>query len=170
MLRLFGRTDGMFHPVVYGLATIIVFVLGKLWPAFELGLWMVFLAAIGLHLYVELRKPVNYASMTISDNIIEYVASGRREVIRLEEIAKVQLVRERSVFDTGIESKWVVHAADGKRVELMDEWPHRKQLMRAFDRGLPGFDVASAKKGLRAWKEGVWLCFESPARDRASAA
>jgi hypothetical protein len=151
----------MFHPLIYGLATIGVFLLGKLWPDIEFGLWTAFLAAGGIHLYIELRKSVNYASMAISANAIEYVASGQREVIHLNEIAKVQLVRERASFDAGIESKWVLYMLNGRRIEVMDEWPDRKRLMRAFGKRLPGFDGEAAKKGLRAWREGVWSCFES---------
>lgn len=151
----------MFHPLIYGLVTIPVFLLGKLRPEYEFGLWAVFLTVIAAHLYVELKKPVNYASLAISDDLIEYVASGQRNVIALDAIVKLQLVRERAVFDTGIESKWVVYTADGRRIEVMDEWPDRKRLMRLFSRRLPGFDVAAAKRGLRAWKEGVWVCFAS---------
>lgn len=161
MLRIFRRTEGMFHPLIYGLATLVVFFLGKRWPDIEFGLWMVFLAGIAIHLYIELRKPVNYTSMAISYNAIEYVASGQREVIQFDEIAKVRLVRERAVFDTGIESKWVVFKLNGKWIEVMDQWPDRKRLMRAFRKRLPGFDAEAAKKGLRAGREGVWPCFES---------
>ena len=170
MPRLFRRTQGIFHPLAYGLATIIVFALGKLWPAYAFGLWAAFLSAIGIHLYIELRKPVNYRSMRVFEDSIEYVAAQRRELIQLDEIAKIQLVRERALFDAGIESKWILHMVDGKRIEIMDEWPHRKQLIRLFGKRLPGFDSASAKMGLRAWKEGVWLCFESPVKSRATAA
>jgi hypothetical protein len=164
MHRLFKRTAGMFHPLIYGAATLIVFFLGKLWPRYDFALWTVFLTVIAGHAYIELRRPVNYTSMAISEDAIEYVALGQRDVIPLKEIMKLQLVRERALFDTGIESKWVVYMANGRRIEVMDEWPDRKRLMRLFAKRLPGFDVTAARSGLRAWKEGVWPCFASQAQ------
>jgi hypothetical protein len=102
--------------------------------------------------------------MTISDDAIEYVAFGRKDVIRLDEVATVWFVRELAAFESGIVSNWIVYMLDGRRIELAAEWPHKRQLMRVFARRLPGFDLASARKGLRAWKKGSWLCFESQAK------
>jgi hypothetical protein len=160
MLRLSRQTANLLQPFVIGLATIVVFVSGKQWPEYEVGLWAAFLAAIGIYLYIDLRKPVNYTSMTISDDAIEYVAFGQKDVFRLDEITGVRFVRELADFEWGIESNWIVYMLDGRRIEMAAEWPHRRQVMRVFARRLPGFDVVSAKKGLRAWKKGVWLCFE----------
>jgi len=159
MVRFFKRTDGMFSPWVYGGAAGVVFVLGKQWPAYETALWAAFLAACAAHLYVELRKPVNYTSMTVSDDAVEYVQAGRRHHFRLDEVAHLELVRERAFYGNWIESKWVVYTLADARIEILDEWPHRRRLLRVFARRLPGFDDAAARRGLRAWKEGVWPCF-----------
>lgn len=161
MLRISWRRFGVLHPFLIGAATLIVLFLGKLWPKYEFGLWTCFLAAIAIYLYVELRKPINYTSMAISEDAIDYSASGQRSVIRFDEIHKVQLMRERALFYSGIESKWVIHTLAGRRVELMDEWPHRRQLFQAFRKRLPDFDVTATKSGLKAWREGVWPCYES---------
>jgi hypothetical protein len=160
MRRLPWQRRGILQPLLIGAATLSVFVLGKLWPNYEFGLWMAFLIVIGVYLYLELREPVNYSSIAISEDAIEYAAMGQRDVIRLDEICKVQLVRERAAFDSGIESKWIVHTLSGRRIELMDEWTHRKQLLRTFRERLSGFDLAAARSGLRAWREGVWPCFD----------
>ncbi len=164
MLRLSRQTANLFQPFVIGLATIVVFVSGKQWPEYEVGLWAAFLTVIGIYLYIDLRKPVNYTSMTISDDAIEYVAFGQKNIIRLDEIAGVQFVRELADFEWGIVSKWNVYMLDGKRIEMAAEWPHKRQVMRVFSKRLPGFDVVSARKGLRAWKKGMWLCYESQAK------
>ncbi len=160
MFRLSGRAAILFPCFAVVVATTIVFVIGKLWPEYEVGLWTVFLTAIGICLYIDLRKPVDYTSMTISDDAIEYVAFGQKRVIRLDEITGVQLARELADFDSGIVSKWIVYTLNGEQIELAAEWPHKRQVMRVLAKRLPGFDVVSAKKGLRAWKKGIWLCFE----------
>jgi hypothetical protein len=164
MLRLSRQTANLLQPFVIGLATIVVFVSGKQWPEYEVGLWAAFLTAIGIFLYIDLRKPVDYTSMTISDDVIEYVAFGQKDVIRLDEITGVRFVRELAAYEAGIVSKWIVYTLNGKRIELAAEWPHKRQVMDVFAKRLPGFDVVSAKKGLRAWKKGVWLCYESQAK------
>lgn len=160
MLRLSGRTAILFPSLAVGLATTIVLILGELWPEYELGLWATFLTVIGIFLYIDLSKPVNYTSMTISDDAIEYVAFGQKEVIRLDEITGILFVRELADFEWGIESNWIVYMLDGKRIEMAAEWPHKTQVMRIFAKRLPGFDVVAARKGMRAWKKGIWRCFE----------
>ena len=64
---------------------------------------------------------------------------------------------------------------DTTHIEIMDEWPHRKQLLRTFRKHLPGFDAAAAKTGFKARREGRWLCSRAathlgrePARSKIS--
>ena len=148
-----------------GLATVIVFISGKLWPRYESAIWAVFLIAVAFYMCIRLRQPVNYKSIVISEETIEYVGLGSRDVIRLDAIAKLEFVREEAVFPDlygpYLEPKWVIQTASGAHVEIMDEWPHRMQLLRTFRKHLPGFDAAAAKTGFKARREGRWLC--SPA-------
>jgi hypothetical protein len=59
-----------------------------------------------------------------------------------------------------LEAKWLVQMRDRRFVEMMDEWPHRRLLLRTFAEHLPGFDAAAAKKGIRSREKGQWVCFE----------
>jgi hypothetical protein len=53
--------------------------------------------------------------------------------------------------------------SSGRRVEIMDEWPHRRKLLRVFAEYLPEFDHDAARSGLKASGEGRWHCFQSHA-------
>lgn len=110
-------------------------------------------------------KPVNYESLHISAGCIEYVAAGQRHLIRLTEVSRLELVREEALFPDldgpYVESKWVVQPDSGLSIEIMDERPHRRQLLLAFEVHLPGFDQEAAQAGLRATGEGRWLCWQA---------
>jgi len=160
--RRYWKSGGGVRPFLIGLATAAVFVSGKLWPKYEVAIWTAFLIAIVVYVYFEVRHPVNYRSIAISEQAIEYVGLGGREVIPFDAIARLEFVREDAVFEQYIESKWMIHTADGKHIEVMDESPHRGKLMRAFRKRLAGFDASAARKGFRAWGKGRWLCYEPP--------
>lgn len=150
--------------LLIGLCTIVVLVVGKTWPILEYAIWAVFFTVMAALLYADLREPVNYDSMHISGGTIEYVVAGQKKVIRLEEVSKLEFVREEALFPDldgpYIESKWLVQSGSHPWIEVMDEWPHRKRLLRAFREHLPHFDEAAARAGLRAWGEGRWLCYQ----------
>ena len=147
-----------------GLIAGIVTICGYLWPHYAVAIWAMFLAAVAYYLYVDLRRPVNYKSIVVSENSIEYVALTGRSTISFDMIEKVEFVREEALFPDlhgpYLETKWLVQMAGSDRVELMDEWPHRSLLLRTFIRHLPGFDEVAAKTGLKARREGRWLCYE----------
>lgn len=148
--------------LLIGLTTVAVLVSGKVWPNIEFTVWTIFLTAIAFYLYIDLSQPVNYKSIAISEDAIEYVGLGNhRDVILLSEITKLEYVRSQAIFESGIESMWMIHTMSDVHFEVLDEWPHRRQLLRTFKKHLPGFDYLVANKGLRAWKKGKWLCFES---------
>ncbi|MCM5681581.1 hypothetical protein M8A51_18810 [Schlegelella sp. S2-27] len=109
--------------------------------------------------------PVNYESMHVSAGRIEYVAAGQRHLVRLNDVARLEFVREEALFPDldgpYIESKWRVHPCSGTSIEIMDEWPHRRQLLQAFKAHLPGFDQDAARQGLQAKGEGRWLCWQA---------
>lgn len=146
--------------------TVVVLVLSANWPAYSYAIWGIFLSGIAILLYVELRRPVNYDSIVIFENAIEYSSLGQCNIIHFKSIAKVNFVREEALFSDidgrYIESKWMVVMTDGGYIEIMDEWPHRRALLSAFEKHLSGFDRRAAKAGIRAFKEGIWECFQSP--------
>ena len=92
------RTKEIAKICVLVLATFGIFVLAKLWPQYEVALWVGFGSAIVGHVYLELRQPVNYKSIVISKDAVEYTAPGGTDVIRFDEIATLHFVREQALF------------------------------------------------------------------------
>lgn len=154
-----------YRMLLIGLCTIFVLIAGKTWPSLAFAIWALFLAALAALLYADLNEPVNYDSLRIDGGVIEYVVAGQPRAIPLAEVCRLEFVREEALFPDlygpYIESKWLLRLKDGSFVEVMDEWPHRKQLLQAFCEKLPSFDEQAARQGLRAWGEGRWLCYES---------
>jgi len=83
-----------YRMLLIALSTVVVLIAGKTWPNLEYAIWGFFLATMAALLYADLREPVNYESMHISAGIVEYVAAGQRSVIRLDEVSKLEFVRE----------------------------------------------------------------------------
>jgi hypothetical protein len=143
-----------------------VLVAGEQWPAWRWVLWGGFGLLFLGGLFRDLRKPVNYRSLEVRGPVIDYTDLLHTHLIDLREVMQLTLVREEALFPdlTGpyIESKWVVQMRDGRRIEVMDEWPHRRVLLKGFRTWLPGFDAQAARTGLRARGEGRWFCFQRP--------
>ena len=103
--------------------------------------------------------------MHISAGIVEYAAAGQKHVIRLREVLKLEFVREEALFPdldgTYIESKWRIQCASHPWIDVMDERPHRKQLLQAFREHLSHFNEEAAQAGLKARGEGKWLCYQA---------
>ncbi len=108
-------------------------------------------------------EPVNYQSLVLSPTLIEYVdLAGERHRLPFHEMSKVEFVREEALFPCldgpYLETKWLIHTVDGTRTEVMDETPHRKNLVQAFAQHLAGFDSDAAAEGLNSTEAGRWLC------------
>lgn len=165
MLSLSARTRDLIRQGMIAVTTVVVLVLSAIWPKYSYVIWGIFLSGIAVFLYVELRKPVNYDSILISEIAINYSSFGQSRIIPFKDISKVTFVREEALFPdlTGpyIESKWMVVMIDGGCIEIMDEWPHRRLLLLAFEKHLAGFNRSAAKAGIKAFKEGNWECFRS---------
>jgi len=172
MLRRFRHIREPYRMVVIGCATGVVFTAGKVWPGIEVILWVLFLASMAALLYADLREPVNYDTIRVEAGAIEYVCGRRTTIIRLEDVQMLEFVREEALFPDlygpYIESKWLIRSAGSDAaIEVMDEWPHRGLLVRAFLRSLPQFNESAARMGFRSFKEGRWLCYEKhPSSDR----
>lgn len=151
--------------ILLGLGTVVVMLASKAWPGLAIPIWGVFLVAVAALICLDVRDPVNYESMHISGGVVEYVVAGERTVIPIAEIVRLEFVREEALFPDlygpYIESKWLVHLADGARVEVMDEWPHRAALLRAFTAHLQDFRQEAALAGTTAKGDGRWLCYEA---------
>ena len=109
------------------------------------------------------RKPVNYDSLLVSAAGVRYLAAGQLHTFQWDEVEHVDLVREEALFPDlygpYIESKWLVKTAAGAAIEVMDELPHRRQLLQAFEAYLPGFDHGAARQGLASRGQGRWPCY-----------
>jgi hypothetical protein len=113
---------------------------------------------------MERSDPINYKSMSISSREIEYVTKTKKYTIPYETIVTVEFIREEALFPCldgpYLETKWMLNTISGKVIEIMDEAPHRKKILEAFSRFLPGFNFGHATVGLKSESEGRWLCFQ----------
>ncbi|QTN26209.1 hypothetical protein HZ993_12720 [Rhodoferax sp. AJA081-3] len=170
MLDRFRRVREPYRGLLIALATFIVLMASNTWPSLSYAIWGLFVATMAAMLYGDLREPVNYESMRISDGAIEYVAFGQTTLVRLDKVSKLEFVREEALFPDidgpYRETKWVVQYGGGLRVEIMDEWPHRRALLQAFRKHLPKFDDQAARGGIAARREGQWLCYELKADEK----
>src|SRR2546430_993580 len=85
MHRAFWRTRESLRMFFIGLATVIVFISGRLWPRYEFAIWAVFLIAVALYICLRLRQPVNYKSIVISEeplNMSDWVAETSSDQTR----------------------------------------------------------------------------------------
>jgi hypothetical protein len=152
------------HLLVIGLLTLMVVFLALRWPQYKVLIWAVALTAAALYVYVEVRKPVNYRWIRVEGNRIEYDDRHDRHLIALDSVAKVEFVRDQAIFPDlygpYLETSWWIETLDGNKVEVMDEWPDRPRLLRAFKRHLAGFDAARARQALASRSKGRWICFQ----------
>lgn len=168
MLSWLRKVDESHKLLIVGVYPIIPLSIANFWPHLVSVSWISYLIIVAIFFYDALQEPVNYESMDISAGTIKYVSSSVIDptIIHLEDVLKLEFVREEALFpdDYGshIESKWLIYThSHNSSIEIMDEWPHRKQLLQAFQKHLPDFDDAAARAGLNAWSEGRWLCYLS---------
>lgn len=163
LLNHFHRIREPYRMALIAILTVLVYAASKEWLSFQWVLWALFLGAMAIVLYCDVNEPVNYTSIRVSAGRIEYVCTGHETIVPMDKILKLELVREEAMFPdldgAYIESKWVVQTEGSPRIEIMDESPHRKLLMQAFQSHLPGFDATAARAGLSASGEGQWLCY-----------
>jgi hypothetical protein len=149
------------------LVTLAILIAGDTWPQYKawfwIGFWVLFVVGFGIYIYRVMDEPVNYKSIGITAAHIEYKVSIDHHIIAFQDIVNVEYVREQALFDDlygpYLETKWMVKTADGKFVEIMDEWPDRRKMLRGFKNYLPGFDAGAAIQGIRSKKEGRWPCY-----------
>jgi hypothetical protein len=119
------------------------------------------------HLKFLSMQPVNYKSLSLAGTHLRYVdLGGQAFEVAFNAIASIQFVREDAMFPDVdgpyLETKWNISTLDGSTVQVMDEGVHRRKLLRAFDRSVPGFDASAAATALASKEEGVWVCLASP--------
>ena len=164
MLNRWRNLSERLRSLIIGISTVLVFAAGKTWPNYSFTLWSIFAVLIAVVFYAEVSEPVNYDFIRFLDGAIEYGAAGQKHLIRFDEIARLEYVREHEIYVSGIESKWMVYFHDGSRREVLDEWADGRRLRRVFEKHLPGFDKKAARRGRRAWREGKWLCYTAVPR------
>jgi|SRR5689334_7911845 len=147
------------------LIVIAAFSAGLFWPKFTRFVPGVFAISMLAYLAIkvallmpELSKPLNYRSIVLSVEGLEYEErSGRKLAIRWNEITSVKFMR---YFEWDQQRSWILIKDDGQVIEIYDEWPDRRKLLSAFRRHLSGFNAREAKRGFHTWKTGKWICFE----------
>ncbi|MGF1526250.1 MAG: hypothetical protein ACFCBW_05595 [Candidatus Competibacterales bacterium] len=115
-------------------------------------------------LFWRLEKPVNYEAMAIFEGHFEYKALGETHIIPWREVSYLDFVREEALFpDPWVgyypETQWLFRLCDGRCRVVMDERPHRRQLLKAFQRQWPAFDLGAARAGLQSRRLGRWRCY-----------
>ncbi|MEO7106553.1 MAG: hypothetical protein ABIZ09_09285 [Rhodoferax sp.] len=163
MFDRFRRIREPYRIAFIAILTVLVCVACVQWPSLQWVWWVLFLGAMAVVVFFDVNEPVNYTSIRVSTGSIAYVCAGRETNITFDGIRRLELVKEEAMFPDldgpYIESKWLVQTENAPSIEIMDESPHRKLLMQAFESHLPGFDVSAARAGLRASGEGRWLCY-----------
>jgi hypothetical protein len=111
-----------------------------------------------------LWKPHNYRRLVVTEGGIEYENLSRRTWnIAWSEITSVTFYRGSDPYAEALnESSWLLRRMvnnELENIEIVDELPNRRALLMGFRKFLPGFDVSQAKRALRSWKRGYWLCF-----------
>ena len=114
----------------------------------------------------ERESPVNYRSIELSAKALRYVdLSNRVYLVPFENIVKIEFVREEALFPCldgpYLETKWRVSLFRSTQIDVMDEMPHRKQLIAAFSSHVPGFDLSAVAEGLGSNVAGKWLCYQA---------
>ncbi len=157
----------LFEILLPFVVTLAIIIAGETWPQYKaliwICFWVLFAAGFGAYIYWVVDEPVNYKSIGVTPDHIEYKTSYDHYVIPFREILGVEYVREEALFEDlygpYLETKWMVKTAAGKYIEIMDEWPDRKKMLRGFRNYLPGFDDEAAMQGIKAKGEGRWPCF-----------
>jgi hypothetical protein len=166
MLTWLRRIREPYRLLYIGAGTLAILFIGRTSPYLGYALWALFAVTLAALLYADFQEPTNYESLRISAGTIEYVEAGTTHLIRLGEVVRLEFVREEALFPSldgpYLETKWLVHSGGSTPTEVMDEWPHRKLLLRAFKEHLPRFDEEAARQALKARCEGRWLCYETP--------
>ena len=125
------------------LIMIAAFSAGLVWPKFTRFVPGVFAVSMLAYLVIkiallmpELSRPVNYKSIVLSVEGLEYEEnSWRKFAIRWNEITSVKFMR---YFEWDQQRSWILIKDDGQVIEICDEWPDRRKLLSAFRRHLPG--------------------------------
>jgi hypothetical protein len=169
--KLRQRID-TFAPGILAVAFALGFIADKLRltsPTFTYWLrWGLYLGLATAGIYVMLtlvqivREPVNYRSLRVSGSGLEYEPVGpERLVIPWDKIESVVFCREEALFESYLETKWLVRTRDGNRThEIMDEWGNRKTMYRALRKFVPGVNSGAALRGFRSWRKGKWVCLQ----------
>lgn len=158
---------GLWQIAASGVVTSAAVIAANRWPEHVLALGLVWVAVLVMSvLLFERRLPVNYKSLAVSATQLEYVTlTDTTYVIPFRGITRIEFVREEAAFPCldgpYLETKWMLHIDGAERVEVMDELPHRAQLLQAFAKSLPGFDSATASAAVSARAEGVWMCYSA---------
>lgn len=144
--------------LLIGVFTVTVLIAGKTWPRIESPLWAVFLCAISLCLFFDLRDPVNYTSLDFDAQGFRHQGLGGITAAKWEDVSDVFYVRLFDPFANQIETEWQFQLNSGEVLAVLVEWPHRKQFSRAIAANLHFVLKDFVLKTPRLRGEGRWRC------------
>ena len=128
-----------------------------MFPAYSTPIWIAGVASLTPLLWSELRKPVNYVSLTFDAAGFAFRGSPNSEVIvRWSEVREVFYCRTFNDFANCIETEWQFMLNDGRLVTVLVEWPQRSKFADAIGKNLSLVSADAVKRAMRQTQEGRW--------------
>ena len=132
-------------------------------PRFVSVIWVVGVGVLLPFLYLDLRKPVNYASLSFDEEGIRYSAyEGSVEELRWHDVTEVFYRRLINPFAGHMDTEWEFHRHDGGPVVVLVEWPQKTPFSRAIALHAPGVSAELVASAKRQRGEGRWRCMRLP--------
>jgi len=130
---------------------------GLMFPAYSTPIWIAGVASLAPLLWNELRKPVNYVSLTFDAVGFAFQGSPGSEVTaRWSEVKEVFYCRTFNDFANCIETEWQFMLNDGSVVTVLVEWPQRSKFADAIIQNLSLVSVDEVKRAMSQTQEGRW--------------
>lgn len=113
-------------------------------------------------LFFDLRKPVNYESLTFDARGFRYSAyKDSIEELHWQDVTDVFYRRWTNDFAGHIETEWEFHRCKGCPLVVLVEWPQKTPFARAILRHVPGVSRELVATATRQRGEGRWHCMQS---------
>lgn len=132
------------------------------WPQYKHFCWSLAVVSIALSAHYVIKQPDNYRALYTSTEGLYFEGVGGKYHVKWVGVERVEYVREPNFFvdPTGgyLESAWLVSTKDAGTIQIPDEWPHRRKLLRAFSAYVRNFNHDVARQAISQKFEGKWLC------------
>jgi hypothetical protein len=131
-------------------------------PSFAGAIWTAGIVVLLPFLFFDLRKPVNYESLSFDATGFRYSAyKDSIEELRWQDVTDVFYRRWTNDFAGHIETEWEFHRCEGGPLVVLVEWPQKTPFSRAISRHAPGVSPELVAAARRQRGEGRWRCMQS---------